>query len=180
MLTQRRMPKVRRREADEVRRTVAGPGFALADTPPFFKGESFPGLTKLRATLSRGGADWLRFPQLAGYAAWLEELLTAALPEERLSLVMMEFRREPAGYTDKSVDRLHADGSYLRTVYTLYGAPTIYRDGAAERPVPRRQTLLMTAMGRAKALRVPCTLHRRPGAGPERAVIVCAFEPRLA
>src|SRR5262249_25537648 len=52
------------------------------------------------------------------------------------------------------------------------------RDGDAQRPVPRGQTLLMTAMDRARALGVPCTLHRRPGPGPERAVIVCSFEPR--
>src|SRR5262249_47243085 len=31
---------------------------------------------------------------------------------------------------------------------------------------------------RARAVHMPCTLHRRPGAGPERAVIVCSFEPR--
>jgi hypothetical protein len=36
----------------------------------------------------------------------------------------------------------------------------------------------MTAQNRARALRIPCTLHRRPGAGPERAVVVCSFEPR--
>src|SRR5438445_631867 len=41
-----------------------------------------------------------------------------------------------------------------------------------------RESLLMTAMDRAHALHVPCTLHRRPGAGPPRAVIVCSFEPR--
>ncbi|MFI5460716.1 MAG: hypothetical protein ACHRXM_35330 [Isosphaerales bacterium] len=40
------------------------------------------------------------------------------------------------------------------------------------------QTLVLTALDRARALGVPCTLHRRPGAGPERAVIVCSFEPR--
>jgi hypothetical protein len=76
------------------------------------------------------------------------------------------------------VDKLHADGSYLRSVFTLYGPATIYRDQGAERPVLCGQTLLMTAMDRARARGVPCTLHRRPGAGPERAVIVGSFEPR--
>ena len=60
----------------------------------------------------------------------------------------------------------------------LYGPTTVYRDGRAERSVPDGQTLLMTAQDRTKAVRVPCTLHRRPGAGPERAVIVCSFERR--
>ena len=62
-----------------------------------------------------------------------------------------------------------------------------YREGGtdllklldAELPVPRGQTLLLTALDRARALRLHCTLHRRPGAGPERAVIVGSFEPRL-
>ena len=31
--------------------------------------------------------------------------------------------------------------------------------------------------GPRRAMRVRCTLHRRPGAGPECAVIVCSFEP---
>ena len=44
--------------------------------------------------------------------------------------------------------------------------------------MPDGHTLLMTALGRARAVRLPCTLHRRPGAGPERAVVVCSFEPR--
>ena len=34
-------------------------------------------------------------------------------------------------------------------------------------------------MDRARAKGVRCTLHRRPGSGPERAVVVCSFEPRL-
>jgi hypothetical protein len=108
----------------------------------------------------------------------LEALLAEALPEEAVSLDSLEFRHEPAGSEDRTVDRLHADGSYVRSVWTLYGPPTIYRDGKVERPVPDGQTLLMTAMGRARAVRRPCTLHRRPGAGPERAVIVCSFKPR--
>ena len=37
------------------------------------------------------------------------------------------------GAEDAEVDRLHADGSYLRSVDTLSGATTIYRDGRMER-----------------------------------------------
>lgn len=40
--------------------------------------------------------------------------------------------------------------------------------------------LLMTGMERARSVGVPCTLHRRPGPGPERTVVVCSFEPRSA
>ena len=109
----------------------------------------------------------------------MEGLLGAALPEEAVSLASLEFRHEPAGLEDPEVDRLHADGSYIRSVCTLYGPGTVYRDGREERPVPDGQTLLMTAMDRARAVGVPCTLHRRPGSGPERAVVVCSFEPRL-
>jgi hypothetical protein len=94
--------------------------------------------------------------------------------------VALEFRHERPGAVDKEVDKLHADGSYIRSVYTLCGLTTVYRDGDAQLSVPRGQTLLMTAMNRARALGLPCTLHRRPGAGPERAVIVCSFEPRQA
>src|SRR5262249_24485482 len=83
-----------------------------------------------------------------------------------------------AGIVDEEVDRLHMDGSYIRTVHTLYGPTTIYREGKEEWPVPDGQTLLMTAQNRTRAVRVPCTLHRRPGPGPDRAVLVCSFEPR--
>jgi hypothetical protein len=70
------------------------------------------------------------------------------------------------------------DGSYIRAVYTLFGPSTVYLDGDAERSVPCGPTLLMTALERCKATGLPCTLHRRPGSGPERAVIVCSFAPR--
>jgi hypothetical protein len=121
---------------------------------------------------------WGRFPELARYACWLEGMLSEALPEEDVTLSSLEFRREPHEREDPEVDRLQADGSYLRSVWTLYGPATIYRDGGIERQVAHGQTLLMTAMGRARAVGVPCTLHRRPGPGLERAVIVCSFEPR--
>jgi hypothetical protein len=127
--------------------------------------------------LEANSRGWWKFPQLALYGRWLERLLREALPEESLGLTDLDFRHEPAGAEDKVVDRLHADGSYLRSVYTLYGRTTIYRDGAIDRSVPCGQTLLMTALARARAKRLHCTLHRRPGPGPERAVVVCSFEP---
>jgi hypothetical protein len=155
-------------------------GFTLVETPPFLSANLYRGLKRPKMTLAPDCKQWLRFPQLARYGYWLELLLGMALPEEDLALVALEFRREPAGTVDPEVDGLHVDGSYLSSVVTLYGAATVYREGKAELPLPGGQTLLMTAMGRARALGVPCTLHRRPGAGPERALIVCSFEPRQA
>jgi hypothetical protein len=122
--------------------------------------------------------QWRRFPELARYACWLEALLAAALPEESAPLAVLEHRHEQAGYADAEVDRLHADGSYVRSVCPLFGPVTVYRDGDQLRPVPLLHTLFMTATDRARARGVSCTLHRRPGAGPERAVIVCSFAPR--
>lgn len=152
-------------------------GFALVATPPFISADLLVRLKKKRTTLSSNDKRWWRFPLLARYACWLANLLDEALPAEAVSLTSLEFRHEPAGLQDPEVDRLHADGSYLRSVYTLHGPATIYRDDGVERPVPDGQTLLMTAMDRARAVRRPCTLHRRPGPGPERALIVCSFDP---
>jgi hypothetical protein len=177
------MPSMRRVQRqsdyvlDGVRREMLERGFTLLETPRFFElGLRFrpEGRTTV---LAIGSKRWRTIPELARYAAWLETLLKRALPDERLALTVLEFRHEPAGYEDKTVDRLHADGSYIRSVCTLYGQPTIYRDGKLEQPVPPGQALLMTAMQRAQLLGVHCTLHRRPGPGPERAVIVCSFEP---
>jgi hypothetical protein len=153
-------------------------GLALVETPRFFDGGLFPDGERSRTVWASYGHQWWKFPRLAEYGRWLERLLGQALPEESLALAGLEFRQEPAGTEHKEVDRLHADGSYLRSVCTLYGPTTVYRVGKAERSVPCGQTLLMTALGRARALGLPCTLHRRPGAGPERAVIVGSFEPR--
>ncbi len=153
-------------------------GFALVDAPSFVDDDLLLRLRRTRTVLALPSKRWRQLPQLAQYACWLEELLGEALAEEALSLAALEFRHEPAGHADPEVDRLHADGSYLRTVCTLYGPATVYRDEGVERSVPDGQTLLMTALGRARAVRVPCTLHRRPGPGPERAVLVCSFEPR--
>jgi hypothetical protein len=156
---------------------MTGRGFALAGTPPFFDDGLFLRLRRRETVLPFHDKRWRKYPQLARYACWLEALLAAALPEEAVRLAALEFRHEPAGSVIPEVDRLHADGSYLRSVYTPYGLPTVYREGDAEVPVPSGRTLLMTAFNRARALRVPCTLHRRPGDGPARTVIVCSFEP---
>jgi hypothetical protein len=170
------MPSLAGHLVGRVRLEMLGRGFAPVATPPFF--DDGPLLELRRTVLPAHGNRWWKFPGLVRYSRWLERLLGQALPEESLGLSDLELRLEPAGYEDEQVDRLHADGSYLRSVCTLYGPTTIYRDGAAELPVPSGQTLLMTAMDRARAIGVRCTLHRRPGAGQERAVIVGSFEPR--
>jgi hypothetical protein len=153
-------------------------GFALVDTPAFCDEDLSRRLKRRRTVLASDCARWWKLPQLARYACWLERLLDAALPEEALALAALDYRHEPAGYQDHEVDRLHADGGYVRTVCTLSGAPTVYRHQGEELPVPYGQTLLMTAQDRTRALRIPCTLHRRPGAGPERAVLVCSLVSR--
>ena len=162
---------------DSARLELLGRGFTLVDTPPFFDHGLFHRLKRSKTVLPYHSKRWWKYPQLARYGNWLEEPLRAALPEESVSLAGLEFRHECAGCTDQEVDRLHADGSYIRAVCTLYGPGTVNRDGDEEHPVRRGQTLLMTAMERARAVGVRCTLHRRPGAGPERALIVCSFEP---
>jgi hypothetical protein len=166
------------KQTSAVRLGMLERGFALVDRPWFFDDGPCLRLKKSMTLMPvRGNRCW-KHPELHRYGRWLETLLDRALPEECLSLVALEFRYEQAGAVDQEVDRLHADGSYIRSVCTLYGLGTIYRDCGAEWPVPCGQTLLMTAMLRAKELGLPCTLHRRPGAGPERAVIVCSFEPQ--
>jgi hypothetical protein len=173
------MPRLTGKCVTTVRREMLGRGFTLVDTSRFFDDSLLFRLRRGRLTLSPTCRGWSRYPELVRYCAWLQALLGRSLPEECQSLAALEYRHEPAGSVDEQVDRLHADGSYIRSVYTLYGATTVYRDGGIERTVPRGQTLLLTAMDRARALGFPCTLHRRPGAGAERAVIVCSFEPRL-
>ena len=161
-----------------VRLEMLDRGFSLVDAPSFLDDGLFRRLKRSKTVLPFHSKRWWKYLELARYGCWLEGLLSAALPEESVSLAALEFRHEPAGSTDQDVDQLHADGSYIRSVFTPYGPTTVYRDGEAERSVPHGQTLLMTALDRARAVHVPCTLHRRPGAGPERAVIVCSFEPR--
>jgi hypothetical protein len=171
-------PRLSGKTVGGVRREMLERGFTLLDTPWFFEQGLLLKLKGRKTVLPYATKRWWDFPQLARYARWLESLVGKALPEECLSLTVLEFRHEPAGSEDKTVDRLHADGSYIRSVCAMYGPTTIYRDGKTEKSVPTGQTLLMTAMERARALGVHCTLHRRPGAGPERAVIICSFEPR--
>src|SRR5690348_7375112 len=108
---------------------MRGRGFALVNTPPFFGDGPLPRLRRRRTVLPSHDKRWRQFPELARYASWLEALLGMALPEEVISPTSLEFRHEPAGTKDPEVDRLHADGSYLRSVWTLYGPATIYRDG---------------------------------------------------
>jgi hypothetical protein len=171
------MPRLTDACVSGARREMLGRGFVLVGTPRFFDENLFRRLRQGRLMLPFDSKRWWKYPELARYACWLEGLLTQALPEEAVRLAALEFRHEPAGSVDLEVDRLHADGSYIRSVCTPYGPGTVYRDGDAQLAVPCGRTLLMTAFDRARALGVPCTLHRRPGAGPERAVIVCSFEP---
>jgi hypothetical protein len=172
------MPRQTGACVSRVRLEMLDRGFALVDTPPFLDDGLFRSLKRSKTVLPFHSRRWWKYPQLARYGCWLEGLLGRALPEESVALDTLEFRHEPAGSEDQEVDRLHADGSYIRSVFTPFGPTTVYRDGEGERSAPHRQTLLMTAFDRARAIHVPCTLHRRPGAGPERAVIVCSFEPR--
>src|SRR5207244_841760 len=110
----------------------------------FFDADLFLRLRRRLTVLSSHCPRWRKLPQLARYACWLEALLTGALPEESVCLAALEFRHEDAGSADAVVDRFHADGSYLRTVCTLYGPATVYRDDDGEsRSVPHGQTLLM-------------------------------------
>jgi hypothetical protein len=157
------------------RQGMLGRGFTLVDTPPFFDDDLSHRLKRSRTVLTPDSPRWSKLPQLARYASWLERFLGDALPEEAVTLSSLEFRHERAGLVDDEVDGLHADGGYIRSVYTLYGLSTIYCESGIEWPVPEGQTLLMTAQDRTRARRVHCTLHRRPGAGPERAVIVGSF-----
>jgi len=170
-------PRLTGQLTGRVRLEMLERGFSLVGTPGFLDLGSSLGQKKSLMLPFRSKL-WWKYPQLAQYGCRLESLVGDALPEESLRLTALELRRERAGYEDKTVDTLHADGSYIRSVCTLYGPCTVYRDGDAELSVPRGRTLLMTAIDRARYLGVPCTLHRRPGAGPERAVIVCSFEPR--
>jgi hypothetical protein len=157
---------------------MTGPGFALVDTRRFFGEGSFRGFKKRNLVLPYYSDNWHKYPQFGRYTHWLEQLLRRALPEESVSFVDLEFRYERAGLVAEEVDRLHADGSYIRSAYALYGPTTVYCDGDEQTSVPDGETLLMTAFARARPAGVPCTLHRRPGPGPERAVIVCSFAPR--
>ena len=152
-----------------------GRGFSLVDTPPFF-GDGLPSVLVstgwcYRSKTSVGG----RSPELARYTFWLETILVEALPEESLCMTSVEFRHEPAGLEDREVDRLHADGSYLHSVWTLYGPATIYRDGRIEKPVPNGQTLLMTAIESCRkpfARALPCTgVRSKTGAGGDRLLV---------
>jgi hypothetical protein len=108
-------------------------GFTRVGTPPFFDDRLLRGLKKGRTVLPSNCKRWWKFPQLARYGFWLDGLLGRSLCDESLSLAVLEFRHEVAGLEDKEVDRLHADGSYIRSVFTLFGPTTIYRDRDVER-----------------------------------------------
>jgi hypothetical protein len=174
------MPMLTAKLVDLVRLQMMRRGFATVTTASFFDDALVEQIKTGEILFSTQGKQWWKFPQLARFGCWLERLLRDVLPEESLGLANLEFRHEPAGSQVKDADRLHADGSYLRSVYTLFGPTTIYRDGSTELSVPCGKTLLMTAMDRARAIGMQCTLHRRPGPGPERAVIVGSFERRGA
>jgi hypothetical protein len=176
--TEIRKPRLTGKSLADVRLEMLEHGFSLVDAPLVVDDRLLLQLKRRRTVMAFHARRWLKFPQLARYACWLEWLLGETLPEEAVSLAELDFRHEDAGSADEVVDKLHVDGSYIRTVVTLYGPTTIYRAVNTHLSAPSGQTLLMTAVNRARALGVPSTLHRRPGPGPERAVIVCSFEPR--
>jgi hypothetical protein len=131
-----RTPRLTGQSAGAVRLDMLEGGFSLVDTPWFFDDGLFRRLQRRRTSLQFHCKRWWRFPQLAHYAYWMECLLDQALPDELLSLTTLEFRHEEAGSVDSEVDRLHADGSYIRSVCTLYGPTTVYRDRKSELLVP--------------------------------------------
>lgn len=150
-------------------------GFALLPTPRLHVDEALPRGKKDRILAPFFSRRSERFPELARYGRWLDSLLRQALPEECLGLDTLEYRFERAKLVIDEVDKLHADGGYIRSLYTLAGPPTVYLHARKEHIVPFGRTLVITAFGRARKVRVPCTLHRRPGSGIERTLIVGTF-----
>lgn len=178
MRVEQPFPRLPRDLIGEVRQAMLRPGFALVQAPLLFNDRQLRRLKDSTSLVSDYRNGWRRCPSLTRYGSWLERLLGEALPEEAVRLAALEFRHEPAGTEDEEVDRLHVDGSYIRAVYTVSGRATIYRHRGVELPVPPGQILLLTAIDRARAVRISATLHRRPGGGAERVVIVCSFESR--
>jgi hypothetical protein len=161
----------------QVRSEMMTRGFTLLRVP-MSPDNLHPGRINKSILLSFHTKRWWKFPQWARYACWLERLLLDALPQESARLVSLELRQETAGCVDQEVDGWHADGSYIRSVFSPHGRSTLYLDDGIAHPVPAGMILLMTAAGRTRVRRVHCTLHRRPGLDPERAVTVGSFEPR--
>jgi hypothetical protein len=170
-----RNPEVIEEPGCALRARMRREGFALVTTPPIRLSPTLIRGRKNRVLTSLDSRCSWRFPELVNYGEWLQRLIQQTLPEERLQLGTLEFRFERGGLVDKEVDRIHADGGYIRSLHLLWGLSTFYRNGKIEQIVPKGQTLLMTAMDRARKLHVPCTLHRRPEANSERALIVCSF-----
>lgn len=177
MRTLRRRPPTSK-NVSIVRQDMRERGFTLLDGRLFLDEQHRFRLTRGWNVLRIGSRRWQQLPKLVEYAQRLEHLLCQALAEEFVALVRVEYRHEAADSEETDVDRWHADGAYIRSVYTDFGPGTRYREGDTERTVPIGKTLIMTAIDRARAVGVPCTLHRRPGPGPERAVVICSFESR--
>jgi hypothetical protein len=108
-----------------VRLELLDRGFTLVDTPPFFDDGLFRRLKRGKTVLAFHSRRWWKYPSLARYGCWLEGLQAEALPEESVSLAALAFRHEPGGSEDQEVDRLHADGPYIRSVFTPYGPTTV-------------------------------------------------------
>src|SRR5262249_38088978 len=142
---ERRVPRLTATCVDAVRADMLDRGLALVKSPRLFDEHLFLRLPRSKTVLPPDSKRWGKLPELAAYASWLEELLGLALPEEAVGLVALEFRHEPDGFEDRESDRLHVDGSYIRTVCTLFGRSTLYQDEDGVRPVPDGHTLIMTA-----------------------------------
>src|SRR5262245_51830246 len=111
-----RMARQTSTDVDRVRLEMLERGFSFVDTPCFLDDDLFHRLRRSKTVLPFHSKRWWKYPQLARYGCWLERLLGEGLPEESVSLAALEFRHEPDGSTDQEVDRLHADGSYIRSV----------------------------------------------------------------
>ncbi len=157
---------------------MMGRGFALVPTPLCPGDHLLKELKGARTAPRPGSKRWSRFPHLHRYRCWLERLLVQALPEETLRLVDLDVRHEPAGSANPLVDKLHADGLYVRSVWTLYGPTTIYRDGRAEPLRPARPNFVDDGHGPRKgtrsALHAPPPSRRGTGTSRDR-VLVCEF-----
>jgi hypothetical protein len=161
-----------------LRAQMHGPGYASVSGPSVQISDVLSRGKKNRVLTPFGSRQTLRFPELAQYGLWLESLVQEALWEEGLQLHSLEYRFEREGLADETVDKIHVDGGYIRSVYSLLGQPTVFMAAKEEQVVSPGQTFVMTAFERARQVRVPCTLHRRPGGNSERALIVCTFISR--
>jgi hypothetical protein len=178
------LPKIDKKLVAKVKADMNSKGYSLVDTSKFISKQNWP------HEIPNDSGEMYYFevsdPRLVRwmkrFLQWQTKLLQSALPTENIRLLgnSTSIRNEKEKEKDRSIERWHTDGYYIRSICVNNGDTTEYlTKSKCIKKLPKRWLLFMTCQ-RARYTKIPATVHRRPATKKARSLVVTGWHGNVA